>query len=214
MTTTKLGQYNEALLLLKQTTLTTVADDILARYRLDDAWTKATNKALEEGVWHFAVRTVAIPFSSDVTPAFGWNYAFLKPTDYVRTVALSSNMYFTGPFNDWDDDGTYWWANWTPLYVKYVSNDTSLGGYNLGTWPESFCTYQAHELAERVAPLLTSMSGAEKEEFRKEKKRALADARAKASFNLPAMRPPSGRLVRARKGYRGYVRPGDWPWNG
>jgi hypothetical protein len=130
-----------------------------------------------------------------------YDYAIPKPDDYAgRIVAISGNQRFDPPLDDYHEDGGfsgYIWCDVDPLYFRYISNSVEYG-LDLANWHPAFERYVEYELAWRIAPHLTSMSANEKDEFRKDKKRALLDAQAKDARNQGAQKLPQGRLVQAR----------------
>jgi hypothetical protein len=159
---------------------------------------------LGRGKWNFAARTQEIDKSTSVVPDFGFANAFSKPTDYVNMIKISHSETFFPPFgpNEYTDEGDYFYADCDPLYLSFVSDDTSYGG-DLSLWPEVFATAFEHELAWRIAPLISSMSGAEKEELRLQKVRTLKEARSWDASKHPPDPMPRGRLARSRLGGRG-----------
>jgi hypothetical protein len=208
MATTKLTLYNGSLGKIKHRKLATLTDNTKARYLLDDEYDKTIAWCLEQGLWNFALRTLAIEASVDVESEFGPTGAFERPEDYVRLNAISANGHFNPTYNDYIDEGEYWLASVNPLYVSYVSNDTSYG-LNLAKWPATFVSAVEYELAFRVAPHLTAMSDNESTRLEVRRNAAMRDARAKDALNQPAQRPPPGRLVMSRVGGTGR---GQSPW--
>jgi hypothetical protein len=207
--TDRLSLYNGGLKILKQRKLSALTDAVEARYVLDDEYDKVVAWALEQGLWNFALRTLAVEASVDVESEFGPTYAFERPEDYVRLNAISGNGHFDPTLNDYVDEGEYWLASVNPLYVSYVSNDTSYG-MNLGRWPQTFVSTVEHELAYRAGPALTAMGAREYQDLERRRDKVLRDARSKDALNQPAQRPPSGRLVGAREGFG--TRRGQTPW--
>lgn len=200
---TKLSLYRGALRILRQPKVDTVTDDVLARYELDDEYDKCMEYMLEAGLWNFAMRTIALPADPDVDPSFGYQYAFEKPDDWVRTARASNNPQFYPLFVDdeYVDETDYWSASCDPFYVSYVSNDASYG-LDLTRWPASFERAFEHELAVRVAPNITTLSADERKDYILLAKRALSIAQSKDAMNQAPTRRNPGRLIRARRGNR------------
>lgn len=200
---TKQQLYRSSVLLLKQNAVDlTVTDDSAFVNVLDLVYDETLRFCLCAGDWNFATRTVSIEASEDVESGIDdYAYAIPKPDDYAgRIVAISGNQRFDPPLDDYHEDGGfsgYIWCDVDPLYLRYISNGVEYG-LNLTDWLPAFERYVEHELAWRIAPHLTSMSANEKEEFRKERKRALQDAQAKDARNQGAQKLPQGRLVQAR----------------
>lgn len=204
---TKLGVYRAVHLLVKQNAVgMTVSDDDQLVNTINLAYDAAIAHCLEQGLWNFATRTVQAEASDDIESQFGFNFVFEKPSDYAgRLVALSGNEYFRPPLEHYHEDGGlegYFFADQDPLYIRYISNSSDYG-LNLGAWPATFTRAVEYEIADRVAPHITNMSAAEKDELRKDKIRALRDARSKDALNQAPERPPVGRLVRSRRGRMG-----------
>ncbi len=159
--TSKLGLYKGALRALGETTITALTDTRPARYTLDEIWDDDfRDLVLQAGLWNFAMKTVRIEYTGDLTPDFGPQYAFDKPTDWIRTAAVSANEDFKPPLSERDDglgywdEQDYWFANYDTLYVKYVSNDENYG-YDLSRWPANFTQYASHMIAALGAERIT-----------------------------------------------------------
>ena len=201
MATSQLTLYQGALRLLGQTDLEDLDEAREPRYILDDIWDENTrNFVLEQGLWNFAMRSAMIEDDTSITPDFGFRYAFAKPSDWVRTGIVCSDEYFRTPLTQMDfrDENGYWWSDIDPLYVQYVSNDSSYGN-SLSLWPQTFVKYVEAYLAEQAAPRLFQT-----EEkigvIRKLTLRRLLDARAKDGLNEGAGIFPSGSWAAARRG--------------
>jgi len=191
----KLEVYQDALLALGQERLASLAEAGTARYALDDAYDKALKYCLEQGFWNFAMRAVQIDSSASVGPFFGYNYAFLKPTDFIRLYGLCADATMMIPMLRFVDEAGYWYADSDPLYVKYVSDDTAYG-LDLSRWPETFADYVALRLAVRTCKRITG--SAPDDTLLKAEKKALSDARSKDAMNEPPGFPPRGTWVTSR----------------
>jgi len=195
--TTQLILYNAALSHLGQRRIAAVTDRIDSRRAIDDVYSTTLAYCMEQGFWNFAMRARLLDSSSSVTPDFGYTYAFLKPTDFVRLLSLCGDEAMNVPLLQFVDEAGYWYANIDPLYAKYVSNDASYG-YDLTLWPESFANYVALRLAVRVCERITGKYPPDR--LLLEEKRALASARSKDAMNEPPGFPPSGTWVNSRTG--------------
>lgn len=157
--TTKLSLYNGALLLMTERKLASLDDPVgddtpLAQIELDTVWDNgARDFCLEQGLWNFATRSQSITYDPDITPAFGLQRVFDKPSDWIRTAALCSDDRFSATVLDYRDEGSYWFSDLDTIYVKYISNDNSYG-YDLSLWPQTFVkfvsAYLAMETCERI----------------------------------------------------------------
>lgn len=158
---TQLRLYKGALRVLGETTITALTDVRPAVAVMDEIWADGfRDLVLQAGLWNFPMKTVQIEYTGDLTPDFGPQYAFDKPTDWLRTAAVSANEDFIPALTEredglgyWDEQD-YWFANYTTLYVKYISNDTDYG-YDLSRWPANFTQYAEHMLAALGAERIT-----------------------------------------------------------
>lgn len=195
--TDKLGIYNGCLFELGERKLASLTEDREPRRVLDQLYDRVVAKALEEGQWNFAERTVSLTPDPSVTTQFGYTNAFSKPIDLVRISGISSSEFIDSePLNYFQDDGLYWYANCDPLYVKYVSNDTNYG-LNLGLWPQTFARFVELDLADRACIRITQNEN-KKAGLTKLLKQAKRDAMNKDAARGPSLQPPAGNWVKAR----------------
>ena len=79
----------------------------------------------------------ALEYDPDFTQEFGYRYAFPKPDDWVRTVALCSEPFFKDPLiDDSTDHASFWFCNLQTLYASYVSDDNDYGR-DFSNWPST-----------------------------------------------------------------------------
>lgn len=196
----KLSVYNAALLILGERKLNSLSENKASRRRLDSVWDGdfGVPYCLQQGLWNFAMNTVEITYSPSVTPAFGYPYAFDKPTDWVRTALCSDDEQFCNLQFDYKDEGAYWYANPDTIYVRYVSKDTGFG-LDLSLWPPNFAAYVAHHFAAEIC-LATTNSDTKKVELDKLVKRKLNGARSHDAMDETPQRLPAGSWSRARRG--------------
>jgi hypothetical protein len=154
---TRLAIYNQALRICDERRLASLSEDRKPRYLLDQVWTDENGVAscLEEGQWNFAMRAVQIDYDTAVSPAFGLAYGFTKPSDWVRTSGVCSDERFEVPYRLYKEEAGYWYADITPLYVRYVSSDANFGG-DLSNWPATFTQYVATYFASQIIFNLTA----------------------------------------------------------
>lgn len=159
MGTTKLQLYKRAIILCKQTPISALTDNVESRRRCDDHYDDVIAWLLEQGFWTDAMRTVEITQNTGVSPAFAYEYAHDMPSDFVKRQIVSASEFLEPPLDgnigtqQYKIEGGYLWANVTPVYMRYVSNDSSYGG-DLTKWTEGMAEAFAHKLAARVAPVL------------------------------------------------------------
>jgi hypothetical protein len=205
--TDKLTQYNLALGHLRERRVASLSENREPRRVLDSFWDQVTAETLEAGFWKFIKRSVSIDASSTVEPSFGYLYAFAIPNDWIRTVQISADEMFDNPLLQMKEEAGYWYANITPLYASYNSNDP-LYGMDLGAWPATFAKYHALELASQTCSRITGsetlLNGPEGITSRL--KKAKKDSLGKDAMNDPPGFAPMGTWAKSRRGYVG--------WNG
>lgn len=160
MGTTKLDLYKRAIRNCEQTPISSLTEVVEARLRCDDFYDSVLEWILEQQFWRSAMRTVKIELDEAVDPAFAYDYAHTLPTDFVRKQVISSDEFLQYPIDEqlggsaYQMEGGYIWANITPIYMRYVSNDAAYG-YDLTKWTDGMAEAFGYELGGRVAPFLT-----------------------------------------------------------
>lgn len=182
--------------------LSSLTETSPARNALDDAWQSSVDFLLEKGLWNFAIRTVELSNDEDTEPLFGYAYAFSKPDDWVRLVSICDEPTFAEGYQDYADEGDYWFANIDTLYVRYVSNDETYG-LNVGAWRQSFAKCLEAYLAFSSSLPISADRGNRNDLFNLYGK-LLKEAKALDAVDERVQQKPAGRLVRARmsSGYR------------
>lgn len=195
--TTQLELYNGALLLCGERELASLTEEREPRRLLDRVWTNnGVKTCLEMGQWNFAMRTVQLDYDSGVTPSFGYERAFVKPSDWVLSSALCADEYFHAPLLRYWDEAGYWYSDIDTIYLRYVSSDV-LYGLNLGQWPDAFREYVEEFFASKI--ILKITGSAEKEaDSQKRLKKKLLTAKSRAAMADPTRFLPSGNWSRAR----------------
>ena len=198
---TRLGLYNAALRECGERKLADLSDDYGPRHMLDDVWSEGfIRDVLGQGQWSFATRSIELASDDDSETQFGYSFAFVQPTDIVRTVAFCSDERFDTPMTSYQVEAGYWYADIDPLFVRYVSDDADYGG-NLSQWPEDFTRYAELRLAWRILPRLTG-SKADRDQIAKAAKKALLDAKSTDAMEKPTQFAPRGLWVSSRTGRR------------
>jgi hypothetical protein len=197
--TSQLTLYNNALLLIGERSLASLSEAREVRRRLDAVWARpAIDDCLQRGQWNFAMRSVEINHSPSVTPSFGYMYAFDRPTDIIRTAELCGDEYFKVPLLAYQTEGAYYYSDTDPIYVRYVSNDSSYGA-DLSLWPQNFCRFFEAYLAESIVESVTQ-DASQWQKIRAILKDSLTQAKSTDSMEGPTEFPPTGSWVRARQG--------------
>lgn len=173
---TKLGLYNAALMELGERELTTLTDETEGRRALDGAYDRVLAECLEAGQWNFAIRAVKLDADTGITPDFGPQHVFAKPSDFVRVVGLCVDEHFRVTLNDYLMEDTNIIADVDPIYFRYVSNSSDYG-LDLTKWPTSFTRYVELALAQRVCERVTQNT-TKGEQLRRDLKEARIKAKA------------------------------------
>lgn len=176
--------------------LSSLTEVSVARYALDDTWQVAGDYLLAKGLWNFAIRSVEMEEDEDVEPLFGYTYAFSKPDDWVRTANISNDSTFSVGFEDYEDEPGYWYANFNPMYLRYISNDPDYG-WNVGAWREPFAQAMASYMAFHCALPISADKGNRNDIYNLHKS-LLKDAKTLDAADERVHVKPAGRLVRAR----------------
>lgn len=198
-TTSRITLYNGALRLLGDRLLTSLVGNNESRRMLDASWDdNVVNRALEAGQWNFATRGMMYDYSPSVEPEFGYQRAFNKPDDFVRTVAVCQDEYFRVPLTQYSDEAGYWFADLDTIYIKYVSNGATYGG-DMARWPQSFVKYVEALLAADIAmPLKQNKQS--RDDMLKIGEYLLVEAKSQNAMADPAKFLPTSSWVNARAG--------------
>lgn len=169
---------------------------------LDEVYDDVLEECLSEASWNFAMETIKLEADTGIEPNFGYKEVFAKPSDWLKTIGVSGDEYLSQPLLHYYDDSNYWSADYTPIYVRYVSNDTSLG-MDLTRWPIKFTRYVALSLAARACYRLTQDKSL-KEQLEKERHKAEIKAKSQDAMDeaQPKFAPP-GSWTRSRWGRNG-----------
>jgi hypothetical protein len=197
----QLNVYNDALRLVGERQLVSLDENREPRRLLDAVWDGAVEYCLEQGQWNFAIRSQQLDYSPSVEPPFGYRRAYNKPDDYVRTVSISADPYFSDGLMQYTDEAGYWFCDLDIIYLRYVSKDLSFGK-DTSLWPQTFRHYVAAYLAWQIAPRIKNDIDVDKLE--KQYRMKKSDALAKDALQEAAKRIPDGCWVRSRSG--GYSR--------
>ena len=204
---TRLKIYNNALSICGERSLSSVTEAVESRRQLDLAWdSDGVNYCLEQAQWRFAMRTQKVEYDPSISPPFGYTYAFNKPSDWVLTSAVCSDERFTSPLLQYVDELDNWFADITPIYVKFVSDNVDYG-LNLAEWPQSFGDYVDAYFASKIIYKMTSdkqrieqLMGSPGKIDGGELGRRLKIAKSRDAMTQPSKMRPPGSWSRARYG--------------
>lgn len=196
----KLSIYNNALVQhLGARKLSSLSENRPSRKHLDAVWDgEFIRRILEMGQWNQAIRTIESIYDPDYTPSFGYEYAHTKPSDWVRTVALSTSQDLTPPLSQYEDENGFWLCNYDTIYIRYVSDDNDYGG-DIASWPESVAEYAEIELAARACRAITGDDDMAVRLMALAKNKRI-EAKSVDQMNQPSKRPPFNSWVRSRLG--------------
>lgn len=206
--TTRLELYNAALRLCGEQSISSLTEDREPRYLLDEVWSDGgVNACLEEGLWNWCAKVIQSTYDTDVTPSFGHNRAFSKPTDWVKTDGVWTDEFLTRPLLHYHEVTGYWYASIDQIYVRYISNDSAYGG-DLSIWPQAFADYVAAHFAGKIAFKLTGSQEVEDKIIGADGNGGILKTRLINAKNLdasgsPTKIPPLGSWNRARSSLGG-----------
>lgn len=202
--TDQLSLYNGALRVLGQRKLASLSEDSEPRHLLDDVWDEGgIDACLEEGLWNFATRTIRLDYNPAIEPDFGFQRAFDKPSDWIRTSGLAADGYFRIRLTDEQakDEAGQWYADIDTIYARFVSNDNAYGN-DLTLWPQSFINFVEAFFALKISPRIVK-AAATRAELQKLYDKMLIKARSKDAMNEGTAFPPQGGWSSARRGSGG-----------
>lgn len=196
----KLAIYNGALTFIGERKLSALTDVGEARRLLDGIYDRGgINTCLKQGQWNFATRSSKLDYESSITPAFGYERAFTKPTDLVRITAFCADEFFKCPILEYSDEAGYWYASEDEIYIKYVSDDSSYGK-DFSLWPEDFIRYVEAYFGSQIVFKLTQNKD-KSDEFKEEAKKILTEAESLDAMAGPTQERPPGRWRMSRGHY-------------
>ena len=153
---TRLGIYNGALRHIGERALVTLNDATEARRKLDEVWNNnEVQNCLEMGLWRFATRTSELQNDPNISTTFGYGYGYTKPSDWVKTINVAQDEFFTVPCTRYADENGFLFADLNILFVRYVSNDPNYG-LNLSIWTGAFTKFVEWYFANEVCLKLTN----------------------------------------------------------
>lgn len=150
--TTQLQLYNKALKHLGERKLASLTEARECRRYLDDEYPDTLLLCLRSGYWNWATDTIEVEADELATPDFGYQAAFPKPMDWIRTELVSTSETLDPPLRNYRDQNGFWLANADKLYVRYVSGTLA---DNLTNWPVDYAEYVGVALARAIVTRLT-----------------------------------------------------------
>ena len=200
--TSKVSICNQALVKVGARRITALTDDTTQARALNEIFDVKRDAELSANPWTFATKRASIPASA-TAPAFGWNYHYPLPADYLAMVEVGENFTFydsdTGALFaiESDADGVLSIATDqpSPLDIRYVYRVE-----NTGLYPALFIEALACRLAAEVCEELTQ-NIAKREAAWAERKQAVREAKRLNAIEQPPRKNPAGSWERALLGY-------------
>jgi hypothetical protein len=201
----QLSLFSGALREIGSRALASLTENREPQYLLTAVWNDdAVLHCLEEGLWSFAIRSVAISYDPSYTADFGFTYRFNQPSDFVRTSQVAMDEYFEQPLTRYVEEGQFWFSDLSQIFVKYVSDDPNYG-MNYNVWPPSFIVFVELYLASKIVFKITQ-SKEKEDEILQKLNMARRDALSKTAMEQPNKFFPLGMFSKARLGIWGRTR--------
>lgn len=173
-----------------------IPDDPWLRHQLSGAFLPAVRYVLEQGNWHFAIKTVELA-DNIATPSAGFAYAFTRPTDWIKSVFIYNPVGTGRSEVEFREEGGNFHANYQPLVVRYLSSTL---GENAANWPDAFSDTVLAYLSFREAMAGAETPGAVIEARRLAYAAALKTAKGRDDNRERPRVNTTGLFVRARWG--------------
>lgn len=201
---TKLSVFNEALRILGQTRLTTPDAETEHGRQLRDAYDGAVMTCYESGNFNHTIKRVELS-RLGTTPAWGYQYYYGLPTDFLRVAEISASGVPNDPLVDYEIEDGGLATDSDKVYLKYVSSELLV--LTPGEWSQSFADFVSATLALRVAPKVASSNI---ELAMEHEKRYRAKALSLDAIQNPPARRIPGRWASAARGARRNQEQGRW----
>jgi len=177
---------NLALVKLGAKTIMNLQDTTTSAQVLSALYTPCLEAELAAHPWTFAMTRALLP--ADVTPpAFGWGYAYRKPTGFLKLVEVGEHWCFYPNNRDplFAIEGAHILTDQgSPLKMRYVQRITD-AGLLPPLFVQAFACRLAFEACEKLTQNLSK-----RQEARDERKEAVRDARRTNDIEQPPQQPP------------------------
>lgn len=189
---------NVSLRLIGQSAITSITDGSVNGNIIDDVYTELRDDLLSSHPWNFATKRVELARSA-TNPAFEFDYAYVLPADWLRTVSVQDNDagYGTVLHRSEQVGGQLALVSSSDkIYLRYISRVT-----DPNLMSSDFRRALALALARDLAVPISS-SNTMQAQYSAEHIRAMARARSSdAMGSSPEMRP-RGSWANSRSGFR------------
>lgn len=189
---------NHALRLLGQGTIVSLDDGSDTGNKVDDIYEDTRDNLLRSHPWNFATKRVQLARSS-TAPAFEFDYAYVLPADWLRTISVHDNDAGHGTVlyrAELLGTQRVLVSSSDAIYLRYVSQVTDPNLMSVD-FRMAFVLSLARDLSISIAA-----SNTMQESFDRQAQRALAKARSTdAMGSFPEFRP-RGSWASSRGGFR------------
>jgi hypothetical protein len=149
MATSEVDICNDALITCGAERITSLSDTGRAARLCNEQYSRARDQLLVSHPWNFAMTKVELTELSALPSGYEnlndiFAYAFTKPTDCLRVWGIDDE------YTDWEVQGNYIFANYTPLNVTYIKKVTTTTSFSA-----MFDKVLALELALKIGYALT-----------------------------------------------------------
>ena len=195
---------NVALRLIGADTITSLTDGTPNANAANDLYTEARDSLLRAHPWNWATKRKKLA-RSGTAPAYGYDYAYPLPSDWIRTLEVHNNdegvgnTYFTVEVVN---DKRCILSDEEDIYLRYVAKVT-----DVNMMPPDFRRTLEYALARDLAPRV-SESNTLADRYTELAERHLSKARSTDGMGAPQPRRPVGSWVTSR--FRFGPRVGDW----
>ena len=197
MATSDVDIANVALRLLKAQRISSLTDGTKNANVVNDIFTEIRESLLGDHNWGFATKRVKLARSS-TTPVFDFDYGYVLPSDWLRTVSVHDNDAGTGTIEyqeeELEDQGVLM-ASVEDVYLVYIYKVTDPNRMSAAC-RKAF----AYELAVSM-PGINNISATREAELRREARKALRKAKSKDGMGSTQPRRPQGTWRNSRSSW-------------
>ena len=190
---------NRALTKLGSARITSLSDDTKAARSISNCFDDLRDDELRAHRWQFAMKRTSLAALSD-TPAFGYNYQYAVPADFLRIDMVDDRFpaavmdnYIDAEYLEWTLEGNVILTDiGAPLKLRYIAQVT-----DPTEWDTNFREALASRIAMEVAEDLTQ-SDTKKQAAAKDYDRAIRQAIRINAIERPAVAPPDNTWIISR----------------
>ena len=183
---------NLALDYLKEAHITSIVSPNTQTEVICAAWYDQTRRSvLRKNSWNFATKRVSLA-KLTTTPAYGWDYEYELPNDFIRLVSLGSTYLYTT--SDYQlEDGKILINDDTTLNLRYVYDVTTVTKYD-----SLFINMLALELAINISYKISG-SNTLRKSLSEMYRMVSSEAKSVDGIERPPTRIQRSRAIQARR---------------